>query len=116
MNLNPYRLPLAPVPARIQALIQAGVKEKEFPDASHAASLLDTQTPISEGVWRAGNGTVLIVCATDFPGATPQMLDWWFGWHLPSSERYRLWHPTAHVAARAKEDRSHLADNRALSQ
>ena len=41
------------------------------------------------------------------------MIDWWFGWHLPESARYRLWHPVAHVRARVHEDRSQLADDRA---
>ena len=27
------------------------------------------------------------------------MIDWWFGWHSDSPERYKLWHPQAHVHA-----------------
>jgi hypothetical protein len=27
------------------------------------------------------------------------MIDWWFGWHSDSPERYKLWHPSAHVHA-----------------
>jgi hypothetical protein len=33
------------------------------------------------------------------PGVTPAMIDWWFGWHSDSPERYKLWHPQAHVHA-----------------
>src|ERR1019366_8707925 len=40
------------------------------------------------------------------------MIDRWFGWHLPHTERYRLWHPVAHVRAVVKEDRSALVGKR----
>ena len=33
------------------------------------------------------------------PGVTPQMWEWWFGWHGSDSRRYKLWHPRAHVSA-----------------
>jgi hypothetical protein len=33
-------------------------------------------------------------------GVDPAMWDWWFGWHLVSSVRYRLWHPLEHREAR----------------
>jgi hypothetical protein len=41
------------------------------------------------------------------------MIDWWFGWHLPESARYQLWHPRAHLKATCKEDRTRLDDDRA---
>ena len=113
MNLDRFCIPLEPAPARIQQLIRAGVHHDHGPFTDSIPDLLDTAEPPAEGVWRAADGTALIVCNTDFPGSTAAMLDWWFGWHLPSSERYRLWHPTAHVAARVKEDRSAAADARA---
>lgn len=113
MNLDAYRLPLAPAPARIQALLQKGVINHHFPEPADVISILRNKTAPTEGVWRADDGTALLVCNTDFTAATPAMLDWWFGWHLTSSERYRLWHPTAHLQARVKEDRSHLPDHRA---
>jgi DAPG hydrolase-like protein len=27
------------------------------------------------------------------------MVDWWFGWHSDETQRYKLWHPRAHVHA-----------------
>lgn len=112
-HLNKYRIPLAPAPARIKALVAKGVQAGPLTDARDAPRLLNTPHAPQEGVWRDHEGKVLVVCNTDFPDVTPAMIDWWFGWHLPFSERYRLWHPTAHVAARVKEDRSALADHRA---
>lgn len=113
MDLSPYQLPIQPAPFRVQKLIQAGVSSARFPPPTQARELLDTPNPPQEGVWRAPEGNVLIICNTDLPDVTPAMVDWWFGWHLPDSSRYALWHPTAHRRARVKEDRSHLSNDRA---
>jgi hypothetical protein len=40
---------------------------------------------------------------TEMPGVTPAMVDWWFGWHSDSPERYKFWHPRAHVHVRWSE-------------
>jgi hypothetical protein len=77
------------------------------------ALLIDQRAVYMDGVRRADDGRVLVLCTTDLPGVTPAMIDWWFGWHLPETERYKLWHPLAHLKAVVKEDRSHLADDRA---
>ena len=34
----------------------------------------------------------------------PEMIGWWFSWHLPHSERYKLWHPRDHISATLKEE------------
>jgi hypothetical protein len=31
------------------------------------------------------------------PGIGPEMIDWWFDWHPRRPERYRAWHPQAHL-------------------
>jgi hypothetical protein len=113
MDLDRFRIPLEPAPDRIQNLIRNGVVHGRYPVASSVPALLDGPEPPAEGVWRAADGSALIVCNTDFPNTSPAMLDWWFGWHLASTERYQLWHPTAHVSARVMEDRSHLTGHRA---
>ena len=40
-----------------------------------------------------------IAVVTEMPGVSPAMIDWWFGWHGDAAERYKLWHPQAHVHA-----------------
>ena len=57
-------------------------------------------------VWRletgygvGADGTACVACLTDMPGVAPLMWQWWFGWHLAESARYKLWHPGAHVFA-----------------
>ena len=44
-----------------------------------------------------------------WPGTTPEMIDWWFGWHIASTERYKLWHPQAHFFAQPRYDLSGVA-------
>jgi hypothetical protein len=114
LDLSPYQLPLAPMPDSARRLLERGVERRAFPPPEQAHSLLlEQRTSYPDGLRRGPDGTALIVCTTDMPGVTPAMIDWWFGWHLPHSERYQLWHPIAHISARAKEDRSHLTDDRA---
>lgn len=35
----------------------------------------------------------------NLPQVTGEMYDWWFGWHLVDSARYKLWNPVAHQYA-----------------
>jgi hypothetical protein len=112
-DLSPYQLSIEPAPSPIRAAVAAGVRRGAFPPLSEAASVLCASLPWPDQAVRAADGRVLVTCTTELPGVSPNMIDWWFGWHLPSSARYRLWHPKAHVAARVREDRSHLPDDRA---
>jgi hypothetical protein len=32
-------------------------------------------------------------------GVTPAMFDWWMGWHGDEPQKYKLWHPQAHIHA-----------------
>jgi DAPG hydrolase PhiG domain len=111
--LQAYQLPLQPAPPRILDACRRGVQSGPVPAWQQARQVLGGVHPCPDEVRRNAQGLVLVTCATDLPGVTPDMVDWWFGWHLPESQRYRLWHPTAHVAAKVKEDRSHLSDDRA---
>lgn len=114
LDLTPYQLPLAPISARARSVLEQGVRQESFPDLEQAFALLTEQRDdYPDGVRRAADGRALVLCTTEMPGVTPAMVDWWFGWHLPESVRYRLWHPRAHLEARCKEDRSHLRDDRA---
>jgi hypothetical protein len=114
LDLRPYQLSIAPMPAAARAVHEQGVHAREFPLVDQALRvLLHEHAAYPDSVSRAADGTALILCTTDLPGVTPAMVDWWFGWHLPESERYKLWHPKAHLKAVVKEDRSHLASDRA---
>lgn len=108
-----FMLPLQPAPRAIQEACQRGVVQGPVPPLRQALQVLGQPEPCADEVRRAEDGQVLVSCTTDMPGVTPAMVDWWFGWHLPETARYRLWHPKAHVRCRVKEDRSALSGDRA---
>lgn len=111
-SLDAYRLPLLPAPQRVLEAFRNGVRHVPIPSLLDAQRVLGGTAPPADGVFRARDGRVLVSCVTDLPGVTPAMVEWWFGWHLPATERYALWHPTAHVKAVVKEDRSSWPDAR----
>lgn len=114
LDLAPYQLPLGPIPQQARAALRRGVLREDFPRLDQAFALLTEQrAAFPDGVRRAPDGTALVLCTTDMEGVVVPMIDWWFGWHLPESARYRLWHPRAHLEARVKQDRSQLSDDRA---
>jgi len=97
-NLDRYQLPMKPIPERVERAISVGVRSA--PDVAFAgAGRLLQGDGLQDGVVRNRDGILVVACLTEMPNVTPAMWDWWFGWHLPSSERYRLWHPKAHVKA-----------------
>jgi len=106
--------PLAAVPQRIESAIARGVQSgRDFPFAS-AGKLLDPNGDgLSDAVVGNSAGVLVVACRTETPDVTPEMWDWWFGWHAVSSQRYRLWHPREHLSSAATEDRARLKDIKA---
>jgi hypothetical protein len=96
--LNPR---LAPLPDHIRAALHRGpVPEPLLPRLEAASENLFGSAPVLEdGFTLTTDGTIHVTARTDLPGVTPAMIDWWFGWHSDSPERYKLWHPQAHVHA-----------------
>lgn len=108
-----YRLPLRDAPEAIRQAAGAKVVQvTELPSVMDAQQCLGAHKAPANEVRRAADGRVLVTCVTEMPGVTPAMIDWWFGWHMPFNERYVLWHPRAHIRSWAKEDRSHLPNDR----
>jgi hypothetical protein len=62
--------------------------------------------PLETGYTSLPDGTVHVATLTRFPQATGEMIDWWFGWHGVETERYRLWHPQAHLFAQMRYERT----------
>lgn len=54
---------------------------------------------VENGYALHADGSYTVSVLTDMPGVTPAMWHWWFGWHGDSSEKYKLWHPHAHISA-----------------
>lgn len=66
--------------------------------APHGYSAVET------GFGCADSGVVWVAVHTPMPRVTAAMWDWWFGWHLVQSARYKLWHPDAHMYAEVATD------------
>ncbi|MEL6846782.1 MAG: hypothetical protein AAFP02_26560, partial [Bacteroidota bacterium] len=54
----------------------------------------------------ADDGSIAVAVKTHMPNTTPQMWDWWFGWHGSETARYKLWHPKAHLSAKWEDGRA----------
>ena len=96
--LNPE---LAPMPSHVRAALDRGpVPGPLLPPFEAAPENLFGSAPVLEnGFTIASDGAMRVSARTDLPGVTPAMIDWWFGWHSDSPERYKLWHPQTHVHA-----------------
>lgn len=67
------------------------------PMAEAITGIVDAE--VQNGFTVTSGGAVHVNLVTEMPEVTPAMIDWWFGWHSDSPERYKLWHPRAHVHA-----------------
>jgi DAPG hydrolase PhiG domain len=59
-------------------------------------------TALEDGYAIGQDGVLHVAIRTPMPGTSPAMVDWWFGWHSDEPQRYKLWHPRAHVHAEWK--------------
>ena len=92
---------IAPLSEHVRLALHRGPRpEPLLPPVSRAQEHLFAYAPVLEdGFALVANGAMHVAVRTDLPGVTPAMIDWWFGWHSDSPERYKLWHPLAHVHA-----------------
>ncbi|MBW2726419.1 MAG: hypothetical protein JRE71_18725 [Deltaproteobacteria bacterium] len=59
--------------------------------------------PLENGTTKLTCGEIFVAVLTKMPGVTGAMFEWWMGWHYMEHQRYKLWHPRAHVANGTKE-------------
>ena len=81
-----------------RALVNSPMAEPLLPPMAEAINAITT-TDVQNGFTVTAGGAIHVNITTEMPGVTPEMIDWWFGWHSDSPERYKLWHPRAHVHA-----------------
>lgn len=55
------------------------------------------------------DGSLHVAVLTPMPNVSPEMWDWWFGWHSCEDSRYKLWHPKAHQSAVWADGRDEVA-------
>ncbi len=94
-------------PQVAEALLVGSQAHELLAPAAHAASMIEeSYWPVETGYARPPDGSIRVFCLTKMPRVTPQMWDWWFGWHGCEAQRYKLWHPKAHVNAEWADGRS----------
>ncbi|MEM9456641.1 MAG: FAD-binding protein [Myxococcota bacterium] len=102
-----YREDMAPIRAEVEARSKEPLAWGELPEIEQLACLEEPgDAPIETGFSVAEDGSLAVAVKTLMPDTTPQMWDWWFGWHGSEDDRYRLWHPKAHISARWEDGRS----------
>ncbi len=62
--------------------------------------------PVETGFSIAEDGSIAVAVKTLLPHNSPAMWDWWFGWHSSEDQRYKLWHPKAHLSAKWEDGRN----------
>jgi hypothetical protein len=98
--LEPYlSRPLsAPDPAVLAEIERGPIEPAEAVPLAGIDRLLDPAPLAVETGWCFMPDRVGYVAArTAMPGTTAAMVEWWFDWHAHDPDRYRLWHPLAHV-------------------
>lgn len=109
---QPEMRPLQPHVA--QAVVH-GSEASELGFARDAADQLlePGDLALENGFTRLGDGTVFVAVRTEMPRVTGAMFEWWMGWHYMEDQRYKLWHPRAHLAngtAEMRGDDPNLSD------
>ena len=103
-----FRWELSPLPEHVeQALRRGAFAAEDVLSRANVNRLLETgYLPLETGYAHLPDGTGHVAVLTHFPDATGEMIDWWFGWHGIETERYKLWHPQAHLFSQARFDRT----------
>ena len=92
---------VAPLPDHAREAVAHGpIAAPLLPALADApAALQSPERGVENGFCFAKGGALHIAIHTFMPQVTPAMIDWWFGWHSDEPQRYKLWHPRAHVYA-----------------
>ncbi|MFZ4604742.1 MAG: DAPG hydrolase family protein [Caulobacter sp.] len=105
-----FRPDMAPLSNDVREALAIGpVAHELLPPVARAGDLLDDgDWPVETGYTVAPDGSARVFVKTPMPGVTPAMWDWWFAWHGSHAERYKLWHPKAHVHVAWSDGRDDL--------
>jgi hypothetical protein len=107
-----FRWEMDPLPEPVEDALRSGESPaREVLQRAEAAQLLEPgYLPLETGWARLADGRIHVATLTRFPGASGAMIDWWFGWHGQETERYKLWHPQAHLYSQMRPPRSAAPD------
>jgi hypothetical protein len=96
---------MAPLQEQVQDAIVHGPEAAElgFPLDRADQLLAPGYLPLENGTARLRSGEIFVAVLTKMPGVTGKMFEWWMGWHYMEAQRYKLWHPRAHLANGTRE-------------
>jgi len=103
-----FRWELDPLPEHVEEALRRGEVDAGLvlPRAEAHRLLEPGYLPLETGHATLPDGSVHVAVLTQFPGATCEMIDWWVGWHGAETDRYKLWHPQAHLYTQWKYERT----------
>ncbi len=99
---------IRPIPTLVEKAIKKSTKNGLMLDNVrdlHNKGYLD----LENGYRLNDDGSLHVAVLTPMPNVNPEMWDWWFGWHSCEDNRYKLWHPKAHLSAVWADGRDDLA-------
>ncbi len=102
---KPYAKYWNPEMKGLSSPVQQALLQSPFPSCygfspSESAQLLQPgDLPLENGYTQLSTGEMFVAVKTPMPHVSGKMIDWWFGWHSDESQRYKLWHPHAHMKA-----------------
>jgi hypothetical protein len=90
---------MAPLPGRIKDALLLGPQAWPLGlELADAARLTQSgHQALESGFCVNDDGAVHVAVLTRMPRVSPAMWDWWFAWHGRETQRYKLWHPAAHI-------------------
>ncbi|MBV9310916.1 MAG: hypothetical protein JOZ73_08790 [Solirubrobacterales bacterium] len=89
----------APAREVIDAIAAGPINPADALDRHQLDRLLDPTLMSAETGWCSlPDGVAYAAVRTELPGATGEMVDWWFDWHPRDSIRYKIWFPGAHAS------------------
>ncbi|HAP61904.1 MAG TPA: hypothetical protein DCR93_21195 [Cytophagales bacterium] len=101
-----YNEKMANIQPEAEAAIGSPLPWDSMPDVDQLTQLEKPgYLPVENGYAVADDGSMAVAVKTLMPNTTPQMWDWWFGWHSAHSDRYQLWHPGSHISAKWEDGR-----------
>ncbi|MEM7655630.1 MAG: FAD-binding protein [Bacteroidota bacterium] len=102
-----YREDMGEVPQSVVAHSRTPLAWGTLPDIDEM-TLLEREGDLEHenGFSIAEDGSIAVALKTLMPNTSPEMWDWWFGWHGSEDQRYKLWHPNAHFSADWEDGRT----------
>lgn len=80
-----------------------------LPPFSEAHRLQDIgYADVETGYTCESDGAIRVAVLTHMPNVSPEMWDWWFGWHGCQDNRYKIWHPKAHISAHWEDGKNDI--------